>query len=125
MVDKVEQRVLRDLLDSASRLVGDVQWQAAFRSVLMSPADAELALPARKLLNTLYWLQGQGVISGQHDYLESPDEFSVKLKNTGGSYAGLHGYEMGAISNQTEQQISSQRQAVTDSAVRWHQAGES
>ncbi|AIQ31610.1 glycosyl hydrolase [Paenibacillus sp. FSL P4-0081] len=123
MVDKVEQRVLRDLLDSASRLVGDVQWQAAFRSVLMSPADAELALPARKLLNTLYWLQGQGVISGQHDYLESPDEFSVKLKNTGGSYAGLHGYEMGAISNQTEQQISSQRQAVTDSAVRWHQAG--
>lgn len=123
MVENVEQRNLRDLLDSASRLIGDVQWQAAFRKIQMSPADAELGAPARKLLETLYWLQGQGMISGQHDYLESPDDINNKLKNTAGSYAGLHGYEMGPISNQTEKLISSQRQGVTDSAIRWHKAG--
>ncbi|MFC6649400.1 glycosyl hydrolase [Paenibacillus rhizoplanae] len=119
----MEQRNLRDLLDSASRLIGDVQWQAAFRKIQMSPADAELGAPARKLLETLYWLQGQGMISGQHDYLESPDDINNKLKNTAGSYAGLHGYEMGPIGNQTEKLISSQRQGVTDSAIRWHKAG--
>ncbi|WNS43882.1 glycosyl hydrolase [Paenibacillus sp. MMS20-IR301] len=114
---------MRDLLDSASRLVGDPQWQSAFRRVLTAPADGELGLPALKLLSTLYWLQGKGIISGQHDYLESPDEFSSKLKGTGGAYAGLHGYELGAISNQSEKLLSSQRQAVTDSAIRWHKAG--
>lgn len=36
MVENVEQRNLRDLLDSASRLIGDVQWQAAFRKIQMS-----------------------------------------------------------------------------------------
>ncbi|CQR57486.1 glycosyl hydrolase [Paenibacillus riograndensis] len=119
----MESRILRDLLESASRLVGDVQWQAAFRNVQMAPADAALASPARKLLQTLYRLQGQGMISGQHDYLESPDEFSARLNTTSGQYAALHGYELGAIENQSEQQISSQRQAVVDSAIRWHQAG--
>lgn len=119
----MEQRVLRDMLDSASRLVNDVQWQAEFRKLVKSPADSELAAPALKLLNTLYLLQGQGLISGQHDYLESPDEYSNKLKNTSGSYPALHGYELGAINNQSAQTIESQRQAVVDSAVRWHKAG--
>lgn len=119
----MEQRILRDMLDSASRLVNDAQWQAAFRSLLRTPADTELALPALKLLNTLYSLQGTAILSGQHDYLESPDEFSNKLKNTCGQSAALHGYELGAINNQTETVIESQRQAVVDSAVRWHKAG--
>lgn len=119
----MEQRILRDMLDSASRLVNDVQWQAAFSSLLRTPADTELALPALKVLNTLYSLQGKAILSGQHDYLESPDEFSNKLKNTCGQYAALHGYELGAINNQTEKVIEGQRQAVVDSAVRWHKAG--
>lgn len=119
----MEQRILRDMLDSASRLVNDVQWQAEFRKLLRSPADFELSLPALKLLNTLYSLQGQGIISGQHDYLENPDEYSSKLKNTSGFYPALHGYELGAINNQKEQLIDRQRQAVVDSAVRWHKAG--
>lgn len=119
----MEQRILRDLLDSASRLVNDVRWQASFRSLVMEPADTALAPPAKSLLKKLYSLQGKGIISGQHDYLESPDEYSNKLKNTGGFYPGLHGYELGAISNQTEAVIASQRQAVVDSAVRWHKAG--
>lgn len=123
MVEKMESRILRDLLDSASRLVGDVQWQAAFRNVLMAPADASLSLPALKLLKTLYRLQGQGMLSGQHDYLESPDEYSSKLKLLSGQYAAIHGYELGAIENQTAQQIDIQRQAVVDSAIKWHKAG--
>ncbi|WP_019909379.1 glycosyl hydrolase [Paenibacillus sp. HW567] len=119
----MEQRILRDLLDSASRLVSDVQWQASFRNVQMAPADAALAPTALKLLKTLYRMQGQGIISGQHDYLESPDDFSSKLKTVSGQYAALHGYELGAIENQTASQIASQRQAVVDSAIRWHKAG--
>ncbi|WP_054941709.1 glycosyl hydrolase [Paenibacillus ihuae] len=119
----MDQRILRDLLDSASRLVNDVRWQASFRSLVMEPADTALAPPAKSLLKKLYSLQGKGIISGQHDYLENPDEYTNKLKDTGGFYPGLHGYELGAISNQTEAVIASQRQSVVESAVRWHKAG--
>ncbi|UQZ32842.1 glycosyl hydrolase [Paenibacillus sp. PK3_47] len=119
----MEQRILRNMLDSASRLVNDIQWQADFRALQMSPADSLLAPPALKLLNVLYALQGKGIISGQHDYLESSDEFNNKLKNTSGQYAALHGYEMGAITNQTEQMIANQRQWGVDSAIRWHKNG--
>ncbi|WP_150266181.1 glycosyl hydrolase [Paenibacillus tepidiphilus] len=118
-----EQRHLRSMLDSASRLVGDAAWQASFRELLMTPADDALAVPARNLLAALYALQGSGIISGQHDYLESPDEYTYKLMNVTGKHAVLHGYEMGAINNQTEAVIAAQRQAVTDSAIRWHKAG--
>ncbi|MNB77178.1 Mannan endo-1,4-beta-mannosidase [compost metagenome] len=119
----MEQRILRDMLDWASRLVNDAAWQTGFRALLRTPADDKLALPALNLLNRLYTLQGKGIISGIHDYLESADEFSNKLKNTSGQYAGLHGYELGAIGSQTESLIANQRQWVTDSAIRWHKAG--
>ncbi|MFE4711213.1 glycosyl hydrolase [Paenibacillus sp. NPDC056722] len=119
----MEQGVLWQLLDSASRLVNDVQWQTAFRNWVMTPANPNLTVPARNLLRTLYALQGTGIINGQHDYLESPDEFSNKLKTTGGQYAGLHGYELGAINNQRPELIRSQRDGVVASAIRWYQSG--
>ncbi|MRN55605.1 glycosyl hydrolase [Paenibacillus monticola] len=119
----MEQRILRDMIDSASRFVSDVEWQTAFRKLSMTPANPELVASARTLLKKLYALQGKGVISGQHDYLESPDEFSDKLKNTSGQYAALHGYELGAINNQSEQQMDIQRQGVVSSAIRWYGTG--
>ncbi|GGG03841.1 hypothetical protein GCM10010912_55770 [Paenibacillus albidus] len=119
----MEQRTLRDLADAASRLISDVQWQIAYRNVVMSPANPALAAPARTLLKVLYALQGTGIISGQHDYLETPDEFSEKLNQTGGQYPALHGYELGAIENQTAAEMDRQRQGVVDSAIRWHNTG--
>lgn len=60
----MEQRIIRQMVDSASRFVGDVQWQMAFRRLQMAPADSGLSSSAQLLLNTLYYLQGKGVISG-------------------------------------------------------------
>jgi mannan endo-1,4-beta-mannosidase len=119
----MEQRYLRDMVDSASRFVSDVQWQIAYRKLQMAPADSGILPSAQKLLNTLYFLQGKGWISGQHDYLESADEFNEKLKTTSGQYAALPGYELGAINNQTAALIDNQRDWVVSSAILWYKAG--
>lgn len=75
------------------------------------------------MLSYLSDLSGKGIISGQHDYLESPDEFNYKLKNASGQFAVLHGYELGAINNQSEATIAKQRQAVINSAIKWYKGG--
>jgi mannan endo-1,4-beta-mannosidase len=89
----------------------------------VSPVNPSASGEARQLLSYLVNLSGKGMISGQHDYLESPDEFNNKLKNASGQYAVLHGYELGAINNQSEDTIAWQRQAVVDSAIKWHKGG--
>lgn len=45
------------------------------------------------------------------------------LKGTSGQYAALHGYEMGAISGQSEATMAWQRQNVVNSAINWNKAG--
>lgn len=78
---------------------------------------------ARKLLKDLKELSGKGILTGQHDYLEEPDKFNDELKKTTGNYAVLHGYELGAINNQSPETIARQRQAVVDSAKKWYNNG--
>ncbi|MFC6653162.1 glycosyl hydrolase [Paenibacillus rhizoplanae] len=87
------------------------------------PINPLASKEASALLSYLSDLSGKGMISGQHDYLESPDEFNNKLRTTSGRYAVLHGYELGAIGNQSKETIARQRQAVVDSAIRWHEGG--
>ncbi|MDF2925312.1 MAG: hypothetical protein K0R57_4226 [Paenibacillaceae bacterium] len=88
-----------------------------------APVNGNASPQAKLLLNYLSSISGSKTISGQHDYLEVPDELSNKLKNLTGSYAGLHGYELGAIMDQTEAQMASQRQGVVNSAIAWYKAG--
>ncbi|WP_042133971.1 glycosyl hydrolase [Paenibacillus sp. FSL P4-0081] len=89
----------------------------------IQPVNPSASKEATALLSYLADLSGKGMISGQHDYLESPDEFNNKLKNASGQYAVLHGYELGAINNQSKETIARQRQAVVDSAIKWHKGG--
>lgn len=89
----------------------------------IKPVNPSASKEATALLSYLSDLSGKGMISGQHDYLESPDEFNNKLKNASGQYAVLHGYELGAINNQSEETIAGQRQAVVDSAIKWYKGG--
>lgn len=89
----------------------------------ITPVNPSASKEAAELLSYLSELKGKGVISGQHDYLETPDEYNNKLKNQSGMYAVLHGYELGAINNQSEKTIARQRQAVVDSAIDWYQDG--
>ncbi|MEK3702201.1 glycosyl hydrolase [Paenibacillus sp. FSL R10-2199] len=89
----------------------------------IQPVNPSASKEAAALLSYLSDLSGKGMISGQHDYLESPDEFNNKLKNASGQYAVLHGYELGAINNQSKETIARQRQAVVDSAIKWHKGG--
>ncbi len=87
------------------------------------PVNPEASPEATRLLNYLYAISGKGIISGQHDYLESPDEMNNKLKAISGQYAALHGYEMGAISGQSEGTTAWQRQNVVNSAINWSRGG--
>nr|WP_229521446.1 PA14 domain-containing protein [Paenibacillus monticola] len=88
-----------------------------------TPVNAAASPEAVKLLTYLNSISGQGIITGQHDYLESPDEISNKLKGTSGQYAALHGYELGAITGQTEATVASQRKNVVNSAINWSKNG--
>lgn len=89
-------------------------------AVPINPLASEEAI---QLLNDLANFSGKGIMAGQHDYLESPDELNNKVKNTSGEHAVLHGYELGAITNQSKATIASQRQAVVDSAIKWSREG--
>ncbi|WP_246553306.1 PA14 domain-containing protein [Paenibacillus tritici] len=88
-----------------------------------APVNPNASAQAVKLLNDLYEISGNGIITGQHDYFESPDELSNKLKGTSGHYAALHGYELGAIGGQTESGVAKQRKNIVWSATNWSRAG--
>lgn len=88
-----------------------------------TPVNPDASPAAVKLLKYLSDISGKGIITGQHDYLESPDELSYKLLVTSGKYAALHGYELGAISGQSEGTAAWQRQNVVNSAVNWSKSG--
>lgn len=88
-----------------------------------TPVNSAASPEAVKLLNYMYSLSGKGIIAGQHDYLESPDEFNNKLENTSGKYAALHGYEMGAVNGQNDSQVAWYRQNVVNSAINWSKSG--
>lgn len=87
------------------------------------PVNPNASPEAISLLNDLYSISGKGIISGQHDYLESPDEMSNKLKAISGQYAALHGYELGVISGQSEGTAAWQRKNVVNSAINWSRGG--
>lgn len=121
-LDRWIKRLLPTVLVGALMTVGVTQWAApahAAVSLINPAASAE----ARELYSYLQSINGQKMITGQHDYLETPDELNNRLKKISGEYAGLHGYELGAISGQTASQAEAQRSKVVESAIRWHQAG--
>ncbi|MGN7763040.1 glycosyl hydrolase [Paenibacillus sp. 22594] len=101
----------------------DIPTESEAKVEAVTPVNPAASKEAAGLLDYLVDLGGKGVISGQHDYLESPDEYNNKLKNATGDYAVLHGYELGAINNQSERTIARQRQNVVDSAIEWHEDG--
>lgn len=88
-----------------------------------APVNPGATAEARELLARLYASEGEGLLAGQHDYLESPEEFNEKLEQISGRRAVLHGYELGAIMGQTEDVVAAQRKAVVESAMRRYEEG--
>jgi mannan endo-1,4-beta-mannosidase len=89
----------------------------------LQPVNSDASAQARELYNYLTSISGKKMVTGQHDYLESPDELNNKVQKVSKEYAGVHGYEMGAIYGQSATTIEAQRKSVVDSAIRWHRAG--
>ncbi len=89
----------------------------------LQPVNSDASTQARELYNYLLSISGKKTVTGQHDYLESPDELSNKVQKISQAYVGLHGYEMGAISGQSDATEAAQRKNVVDSAIRWSRAG--
>ncbi len=69
------------------------------------PINSQATYEAKAVLQQLYAISGVSMISGQHDYLESPDEWTNQVKGWTGKYPGLHGYEFGAIMGQSRKSI--------------------
>nr|WP_233181967.1 PA14 domain-containing protein [Paenibacillus sonchi] len=103
--------------------LGSAPSTAAAASSSSAPVNPNASPAAVKLLDDLNAISGKGIITGQHDYLENPDEFSNRLKWTSGKYAALHGYELGLISGQSESTGASQRRNVVNSAINWYKNG--
>ncbi|WP_063822120.1 glycosyl hydrolase, partial [Paenibacillus sonchi] len=103
--------------------LGSAPSTAAAASSSSAPVNPNASPAAVKLLDDLNAISGKGIITGQHDYLESPDEFSNRLKWTSGKYAALHGYELGLISGQSESTGAAQRRNVVNSAINWYKNG--
>ncbi|WP_311077994.1 glycosyl hydrolase [Paenibacillus polymyxa] len=89
----------------------------------MQPVNTYASAQARELYSYLLGISGEKMITGQHDYLESPDELSNKVQKISQVYVGVHGYEMGAISGQSAATEAAQRKNVVDSAIRWSRSG--
>ncbi|MEI2396264.1 glycosyl hydrolase, partial [Paenibacillus phytohabitans] len=111
------------LLTAVPLGLGGMPSSAEAASSSKAPINPEASTEAVRLLDDLYSITGKGIITGQHDYLESPDEFSNKLKGTSGQYAALHGYELGVISGQSESTAAAQRRNVVNSAINWYKGG--
>ncbi|MBA2938553.1 glycosyl hydrolase [Paenibacillus sp. CGMCC 1.16610] len=98
------------------------QPQAA-ASATSVPVNTQATIEAKAVLQKLYVVSGVSTISGQHDYLESPDEWTNQVKGWTGKFPALHGYEFGAVLAQNESQLAQQRQKVVNSAIAWNKAG--
>ncbi|AET61698.1 hypothetical protein HPL003_24910 [Paenibacillus terrae HPL-003] len=113
------QRVLLLLLV----LLFSVSQQSFIIADAAPPVNPQASAKARQLLTYLSNMPEGTLISGQHDYLEAPDEQNNKLQQISGQYAGLHGYEFGGLANQSHATLQEQRQRVVDSAIQWSQYG--
>src|SRR5690349_960128 len=67
---------------------------------------------AKSILAYLYSIQGKGMLTGQHEYIEAPDAYAEYLKTLTGKYPAVHGYEMGGITAQSDTLLADQRQKV-------------
>lgn len=112
------------LLAAASRqLRENEEWQTGYRAYIRRPANPALSDSARAVLQRLYDLQGRGILTGQHDYFESPDEWNNKIMALTGQYPAVHGYELGAIGGQSDAEVSKQYGSIVWSATNSHKAG--
>ncbi|MDQ0497304.1 hypothetical protein QOZ95_005523, partial [Paenibacillus brasilensis] len=54
----------------------------------MQPVNTYASAQARELYSYLLGISGEKIITGQHDYLESPDELSNKVQKISQAYVG-------------------------------------
>lgn len=87
------------------------------------PVNSNATKEAKELLAYLYAIQGKGILTGQHEYMEAPDVYAENIKTLTGKYPALHGYEMGGITGQSATVLAEQRQKVTTSAINWSKNG--
>ncbi|WP_162254988.1 glycosyl hydrolase [Paenibacillus sp. Soil522] len=78
---------------------------------------------ALELLDSLYSMKGQGILTGQHDFLENPDQYVEYTKRVTGKYPAVHGYELGGILGQNAETIQKQRESIVQDAIAWNATG--
>ncbi|NJJ38389.1 glycosyl hydrolase [Paenibacillus apii] len=116
----MDDRKIRSLPDSATSMITDGTLQREYSNLLLKePVNPNISPSARALLSYLYQLQGKAIISGQHEYLESPNQFSPYIFSVTGKYPKLKGVEFGAINGQSDQTTYNQRANVVNACKDW------
>ncbi|NGM84434.1 glycosyl hydrolase [Paenibacillus sp. 7124] len=116
----MDDRKIRSLPDSPTRMITDGTLQREYSNLLLKePVNPNISPSARALLSYLYQLQGKAIISGQHEYLESPNQFSPYIFSVTGKYPKLKGVEFGAINGQSDQTTYNQRANVVNACKDW------
>lgn len=114
-----QSKSLWDLLDSASKLITDTAWLERYNKIVRAPADPNLIPNGKALLDRLYALRGKKIITGQHEYLESPYWLTGETLNRTSFEPLLKGIELGGIMNQNASTLASQRQNTINAAKQW------
>ncbi|MFC5471521.1 glycosyl hydrolase [Cohnella suwonensis] len=85
----------------------------------MNPVNPAASQEARGLLNRLYDITGNGILSGQHNYYEAPNEWYQKAADLTGYYPGLWGSDFAFY---TGGDIGALRQQMVNTAIaRWNE----
>lgn len=101
----------------------DSTWYSDYKSLLQTPVNPNASQAAKDLLALLYQVTGTQIITGQHEYLEDPNGKCNQVYAKTGVYPMLKGIELGAMGNQTETLVASQRANAASAAIAWAQAG--
>lgn len=109
----------RDLLDQASEYISDAKWVEQFKQLLQTPSNEYQSPRSRELIKKLYLLQGKTILTGQHDYIESPYSYSSKILGLTGYNTMIKGVEFGGITGQDAATLFKQRQGIVDACKAW------
>lgn len=111
--------IARNLLDRASEFVYDLDWWVDFKELIKTPSNPNLSAKALALLNKLYFLQGKTTLTGQHEYLEAPYQYTSQILTKTGYEPMVKGVEFGGIMGQDATTLANQRRWVVDACKAW------
>jgi mannan endo-1,4-beta-mannosidase len=114
-----DTKVLWDLLNKASRMVTDQTWRDEFNALIRAPINPLAGAKTRAVLDLFYSYRGNRIVTGQHEYIETPYQYTNHLRDRVALQPLIKGFEIGHFSGQSAATIHAQRSEVANAANNW------